>query len=136
MCLLILWLNPENTEDACHQAGLGANPYSLHEYSLILASNRDERYDRPSLPSQFARSQDDEIKDDILGGWDATPGKEGGTWLGLSLKRAKIGALVNIPDPNPLGKKGRGSLVTDFLKSTTSTIEYCRDKGLAGGCFV
>ena len=82
MCLLIVWLNPENTEEACHQAGLGANPYSLHEYSLVLASNRDERYDRPSLPSQFARSQDDEIKDDILGGWDATPGKEGGTWLG------------------------------------------------------
>ena len=90
MCLLIAWLNPD-----CHQAGLNANPYHLHEYSLILASNRDERYDRPSLPSQFRRGRDDECEDDILGGWDATPGKEGGTWLGR----------IYFHDPAKNGKK-------------------------------
>ena len=41
-----------------------------------------------------------------------TPGKEGGTWLGLS-KLGRIGCLVNLNAlefPSDPSKKGRGSL--------------------------
>lgn len=54
------------------------------------------------------------------------PGKEGGTWLAAS-KNAKAGILLNIHrDPvqtNALGK-GRGSLITDYLHSNESTMDF------------
>ena len=76
MCLLMVWLNPSKTEKL--RIGDDQNAFPTHRYSLIIASNRDEQYARPSLPSQFLKGADQ----DILAGWDAMPGREGGTWLG------------------------------------------------------
>lgn len=51
------------------------------------------------------------------------PGREGGTWLGLSsglLKNEpiiRIGALLNVTgEPHRSGAAGRGSIVSDYLK--------------------
>lgn len=54
------------------------------------------------------------------------PGKEGGTWLGMT-KAGKIGILTNyrqsekFKNPND---KGRGYLVSDFLKSDENPKQY------------
>ena len=83
MCLLIAWLNPGELDPPLPPTK-SASPkaYPLNEYALIIASNRDERYDRPTLPSQFFKKAGESEGRDLLGGWDATLGKEGGTWLG------------------------------------------------------
>jgi len=124
MCLLLVWLNPSRTETLRTS---DRKTFPIHRYSLIIASNRDEMFARPSLPSKFST----EAKD-ILAGWDATPGRVGGTWLGLSLEKTKIGALVNIPQRNPTGWRGRGNLVVDFLKTPSVIEDYVKEKGLSG----
>jgi len=124
MCLLLVWLVPAVRK--CLVPPLVKSP--LSEYSLIIASNRDEFYSRPTTPVHFWT--DTVLKSDILGGRDATPGKEGGTWLGLSTTKAKIAALVNIPEPKPTGTLGRGSLVSDYLQTNSPSSEYHREKGL------
>lgn len=127
MCLLVVWLNrmkkpPEQRT---------ANKFDLNDYVLVLASNRDERFDRPSVPVHWWKgAAHDQAKQDCLGGTDAFPGKEGGTWLGLSTLKGKVGALVNIPEKNPTGHLGRGNLVSDFLKSDLEAGKYFEEKGL------
>jgi uncharacterized protein with NRDE domain len=78
------------------------------DFPLIIAANRDEFYDRPSLPADFWPDHPD-----ILGGRDL---KEGGTWLGIT-RKGRIAALTNYRDP--LSMRGnapsRGWLVRDFL---------------------
>ena len=54
------------------------------------------------------------------------PGKEGGTWLGMT-KAGKIGILTNYRQSGKftnLTDKGRGHLVSDFLKSNQSPEQY------------
>ena len=67
-------------------------------------------------------------------GMDLTSGKAGGTWLGMS-KDGAFGALTNyrqsakFVDPN---KKGRGSLVVDYLKqggNVTDYLEHIKSEG-------
>lgn len=81
------------------------------DYSLVLAANRDEFYERPTLPAHR---------------WLATPniiaGKDlraGGTWLGLSSK-GHLAAVTNYRDLiNPrTAERSRGELVLNAL--TTS----------------
>jgi len=56
------------------------------------------------------------ISVDTVVGVDAQPGREGGTWFGVSSKFAKIGALLNICEPLiDTRKQPRGHLVTDYL---------------------
>lgn len=71
---------------------IDADPGS-NGYKLILASNRDEYYARPT-----AKAHAWEDTPWIFGGYDMQPGKEGGTWLGLSAKDGvlKFGALLNL----------------------------------------
>ncbi|XP_071946351.1 transport and Golgi organization protein 2 homolog [Antedon mediterranea] len=90
-------------------------------YKLVLAFNRDEFFDRPALPAEFLESNGD-----VLCGVDMTPGKEGGTWLGIS-KMGKVACLLNIRDKhvNP-ELKGRGSLVTNFLTSDIDGYSYLK----------
>jgi uncharacterized protein with NRDE domain len=57
------------------------------------------------------------------------PGREGGTWLGIS-KTGKIGSLLNIFHGTKLsnvGKKGRGLLVNNYLLSKKDGEEYLRE---------
>ena len=56
---------------------------------------------------------------------DALPGREGGTWFGVSSKFAKIGALLNITQPVlDTSKRPRGHLVTDYLQSDLDAAAY------------
>jgi len=92
-----------------------------NEYALILINNRDELYDRPTKVSHFWSECPN-----VIGGRDATVGKEGGTWLGMS-KNGKIGILLNVLQPSWEEKpeaKGRGSLVSDFVCKAISSEAY------------
>nr|CAD7398747.1 unnamed protein product [Timema poppensis] len=84
MCILFLYTKP-TVEDG--------------EYRVILASNRDENYTRPAQP--LATWIDNPV---IMGGRDMEPGKEGGTWLAMSL-HGRISILLNIlQGKSPLNK--------------------------------
>ncbi|ODN05120.1 Transport and Golgi organization protein 2 [Orchesella cincta] len=100
-------------------------------YKLIMASNRDEMYTRPSKSAYFWDNSDSHI----LAGQDL---KELGTWLGIS-KHGKLAVLLNVngcSPPSGLGKPSkkkqgentsRGSLVTGFLRSPSGLAAwtYC-----------
>lgn len=97
--------------------------YKKHpKYELILAGNRDEFYDRPTRSARFWK---EEGQSDLLAGKDL---KAGGTWLGIN-KDGRWGALTNYRDPTIIKKDppSRGELVTDYLTSDNSAIEYLQD---------
>jgi len=77
-------------------------------YKLIIAANRDEFYERPTLPAAFW-----EDAPDILGGRDL---RAGGTWFGIT-KTGRIAAITNYRDPSSLtpDAPSRGALVSGFL---------------------
>ncbi|VDI65902.1 Hypothetical predicted protein [Mytilus galloprovincialis] len=106
MCLLFMYLN----DDEC---GNG--------YRLIIANNRDEQWDRPTKPLSFWTDNED-----CISGQDMTPGKENGTWLGVS-KRGRIGILLNILGVNDPKKKGRGYLVNEYISSQKDGQEYINE---------
>ncbi|MFA6411752.1 MAG: NRDE family protein [Syntrophales bacterium] len=87
------------------------------DFPLILAANRDEFYDRPSLPADFWPD-----RPDILGGRDL---KEGGTWMGIT-KKGRLAALTNYRDPLSVkvSAPSRGWLVRDFLAGNDRPGEY------------
>ena len=92
--------------------------YKPHpDYELILAANRDEFYDRPTLP--LARWED--IKD-IYAGRDV---KGSGTWLGMT-RSGRIAAITNYRDPASLrpNAPSRGLVVSNFLSGTESGGAY------------
>lgn len=54
------------------------------------------------------------------------PGKEGGTWLALSMK-GKAAVILNLVDKEnklSLSKKSRGSLISNFVTSNDSVETY------------
>jgi len=87
------------------------------EYPLILASNRDEFYDRPAAPATF---WDDEPE--LLAGRDL---KECGTWLGIT-KSGRVASLTNFRAPHSVMENAptRGALVTGFLKGRDAPTAY------------
>ena len=100
--------------------------YDVHpDYRLILAANRDEFYDRPTLPMAFW-----EDHPDILAGRDL---KGGGTWLGIT-RSGRIAAITNYREPG--GPKpdapSRGHLVSDFLSADTPSRDYLEAVSAAG----
>jgi uncharacterized protein with NRDE domain len=95
MCLVLIALN------------------SHPDYSLIVAANRDEFYDRPTAPAAFWADAPA-----VLAGRDL---KAGGTWLGID-RRGRFAAVTNyrqgqreLPAP-----RSRGLLVSEFLTMDTS----------------
>lgn len=99
MCLVLIALN------------------SHPEYSLIVAANRDEFYDRPTAPAAFWADAPS-----VLAGRDL---KAGGTWFGID-RRGRFAAVTNYRQgqrerPAP---RSRGLLVSDFLTMDTSTREH------------
>ena len=86
---------------------------------LIVISNRDEFYERPTLPMHW---WDDEA---ILAGRDQ---KAKGTWLGMA-KNGRFAAVTNFRD---IGRNAmpqtkpcsRGELVTGFLSSTKDVHQW------------
>lgn len=105
MCLLFVYVNKDPDENG---------------YKMILASNRDEFWPRPTDIANFR----DNFK--WFGGSDLEPGKEGGTWLGISTT-GKVAILLNILAKQNPSAKGRGSLVRNFLTGDLSCEEYLED---------
>ena len=92
--------------------------YRQHpRYRLVLATNRDEFYARPTAPAAFW-----EDAPSVLAGRDL---KGGGTWMGIS-KCGKFAAVTNYrsgkpPAPNA---KSRGQLTREFLLGSQSPEQY------------
>lgn len=105
MCLLFLYLCDERTEG---------------KYRLIIADNRDEYWDRPTKPLSWSDNEE------YLCGHDLVPGREGGTWLGVS-KTGKIGILLNVLGILDTTKLGRGHLITNFLSDETSCQQFVEE---------
>jgi uncharacterized protein with NRDE domain len=87
---------------------------------LIAAANRDEFYDRPSLPAAPWPDQPH-----IIAGRDL---QGGGSWMGISdvAQGAKFAALTNIRAPSERRPDAptRGALVADFLTGSLSAADY------------
>lgn len=88
----------------------------LADTPLVLLANRDEFYDRPTLP---AASWEDHPH--VFGGRDLAAG---GTWLAVS-DSGRIAAVTNYRDPGgQLGTRSRGKLVSDFVSGVSGAREY------------
>ncbi|CAL8073086.1 unnamed protein product [Orchesella dallaii] len=115
MCIVFMYVSN------CGKKPVKSTKYKPATYKLIIASNRDEMYTRPSKSAYFWENNDSHI----LAGQDL---KELGTWLGIS-KRGKLAVLLNVngacspsnlrkPSSNESGETAsRGSLVTGFLRT-------------------
>lgn len=97
----------------------------VHEsYPLVLAANRDERFDRPTAPVAF---WDD--YPEVLGGRDL---EHGGTWLGVT-RSGKVAALTNYRESPPeTPKLSRGQIISDFLTGSAAPGEYLSAIGRMG----
>jgi uncharacterized protein with NRDE domain len=92
--------------------------YNNHpKYKLILASNRDEFYDRPTCQLGFWNENQS-----ILAGRDE---KNNGTWLGVT-QNWKLSCITNFRDPSTLkyNVPSRGLLVSDFLENEETPYDY------------
>lgn len=87
------------------------------DYSLVVAANRDEFYDRPTAPAAFWSDAPA-----VLAGRDL---RAGGTWLGID-RRGRFGAVTNYRQGQrePAGPRSRGHLVSDFLATETEPQAY------------
>ena len=78
---------------------------------LWLASNRDERWDRPTTPLHRWTLANGVS---VIGGRDE---QDGGTWLAAS-EHGRIAWLTNVREADrPAAERSRGGLVTDWLAS-------------------
>lgn len=75
-------------------------------YRLVLAANRDEFHERPTLP--LGPWQDAPA---VIGGRDAL---HGGGWL--ALRGARLAAVTNVRRPGAPQGRSRGALVADFVQ--------------------
>jgi uncharacterized protein with NRDE domain len=78
------------------------------DYSLIVAANRDEFYDRPTARAAFWKDAPR-----VLAGRDL---KAGGTWLGID-RRGRFAAVTNFRqgEREREAPRSRGHLVSDYL---------------------
>jgi uncharacterized protein with NRDE domain len=85
-------------------------------FPLVVAANRDESYERPTLPADFWTDHPH-----ILGGRDAV---HGGTWLAISTS-GRFAAVTNLRGSAPdAQKRSRGELVRDFVLGRESPHQY------------
>lgn len=91
------------------------------DYSLIVASNRDEFYDRPTAPISWWNTNPNILagkdKSDVLG--------TNGTWMGLNMNGA-FSTLTNIRAPSEKNPylRTRGELTANFLKENLHPLDY------------
>ena len=93
---------------------------SSARWPLVIAANRDEFFNRPTLP---------------LGRWHSATGQEiiagrdlrgGGTWLGIS-PGGRVAFLTNVREAQPPAASGsRGELVTRWLESSADAGDFAR----------
>jgi uncharacterized protein with NRDE domain len=86
-------------------------------YQLIVAANRDEFLVRPTAEAHYW-----EDEPAILAGRDL---RKMGTWMGVTTT-GRFSALTNYRDPKETteGKRSRGELVADFLKSDGNPVDF------------
>jgi uncharacterized protein with NRDE domain len=96
-------------------------------WPLVIASNRDEFFDRPTLPLAHWRSA---AGQHIVSGRDA---RAGGTWLGMTpsgrvafLTNVREASLPSQPTP-PVFAKSRGELVMRWLEGSMTAAQFMRD---------
>ena len=92
--------------------------YRQHpHYPLILLSNRDEFYNRPTAPASFW-----ETAPEVLAGQDL---QNEGTWLGIT-RQGRFAAVTNYRDPKSEKKtaSSRGWLTRDFLNTSVTPQAY------------
>jgi len=84
---------------------------------LILAGNRDEFHGRPTQKADWWPD-----RPDVVGGRDL---QAGGTWLALH-RNGRFATVTNYRDAEPVSSKfrSRGHLVTEFLESASSPLDY------------
>ena len=103
MCIVFLYANPSSTNNG---------------YKLIIAANRDEKFERPSKQADFLSCDSS-----VLCGIDLQDEIKG-TWLGVT-KTGKFGFLTNhlnsfVDTPGA----SRGSVVKNYLMSSYFPNEY------------
>lgn len=89
------------------------------DYRLVLASNRDEFYDRPSSGLAFWQAQGG-----ILAGRDI---RGGGTWIGVS-SEGRFAGITNYRNPsgqNPEARS-RGILVSSYLDGSDGPLDFLK----------
>ena len=100
-------------------------------WPLVIASNRDEFFDRPTLP--LARWQS-AAGHSIVSGRDA---RAGGTWLGIT-PLGRVAFLTNVRQaslpgqpPQPPFAKSRGELVMRWLEGRVTAAQFMVDTNSA-----
>ena len=96
-------------------------------YPLVVAGNRDERYERPSAAADFWKDEPG-----IFGGRDL---ELGGTWLGLE-RNGRFAAITNYRD-GPAKKpapRSRGELTANFLRGKDGPAAYLNKLATTDGC--
>jgi uncharacterized protein with NRDE domain len=88
------------------------------DYPLIMAANRDEYYQRPTILADFWEDQPN-----ILAGRDIT---SGGTWLGIN-RQGRFAAVTNYREgqQHP-SSRSRGELTANFLGSDIGIKQYAQ----------
>ena len=85
---------------------------SVPEAPILVAANREEAYDRPSLVPAIQPG-----KPRVLSGIDA---KAGGTWLGVNQCGLFVGASNRLRAGSPSSPRSRGLLCRDLLKANSA----------------
>jgi uncharacterized protein with NRDE domain len=87
------------------------------DFKLVVAANRDEFYNRKTAAADFWHDHPS-----IVGGRDL---EAGGTWLAMS-KTGRIAMVTNYRDLKNIktNAPSRGQLVTDYLLTRDSTLDY------------
>jgi len=95
-------------------------------YRLLVAANRDERYNRPALPAAAWTDAPH-----IIGGRDL---EQGGTWMGYS-HFGRFAAVTNFREGGgyATAPRSRGELVAGFLRGESGAGEYVRQVARHGG---
>jgi uncharacterized protein with NRDE domain len=98
------------------------------DYPLVVAANRDEFYARPTAAAKFW-----EDAPEVLAGRDL---EGGGTWLGVS-RGGRFAALTNHRKASSRLENAptRGRLVSDFLTSRASPLDYVRSLAPNGAAY-
>ena len=121
MCCFVpqfeLTKRPHNKNNVC-LVFVSLNSHS--QYKVIVASNRDEFYERKTAPAAFWEDQPE-----IVGGRDL---EATGTLMAMNTN-GKIALVTNFRDPAHINPKApsRGKLVSDFLSGDKKPQAYLKD---------